>query len=322
MLRNTNKNDKKEIILNFDPFVNHKSYDGIIIGNDLDSIISSCLLKEKFNWDIVGIYDYNNIWYDLRNDLFYKNLLSGRYVCIDLDIYHENIFSLGHHILAYKPADELPKHIKSLNPNLIRGFNVSEQNSYMRKYPLSTIHFLIWLFDANYSNRLCELLIWLADSTFINGQTGKYRENMKDWLLNFLNSSFMYETFTQIDNMEYELEIQKKLLPILRTNPLCSNSGRAKSRHLHLGGYQFQWHDPIKEYIHIKDIFKLVSSITEWAPPDMPREFLKIQGIREKKKTNIFLSIDLDHFLNYENVFSYVFDFKDSINYTKFLKWI
>ena len=47
-----------------DKYFNIKSFEGMVIGNDLDSLLSACLLKSKFGLDIVGIYDYQSLWYN------------------------------------------------------------------------------------------------------------------------------------------------------------------------------------------------------------------------------------------------------------------
>lgn len=63
ILQHTNTKDKNLIISSFDPFISPSNYKGMVIGNDLDSILSECYLKKKFGWDILGTYDYSKLWY-------------------------------------------------------------------------------------------------------------------------------------------------------------------------------------------------------------------------------------------------------------------
>lgn len=66
-------NHREEILATFEPFVHPHEIDGIVIGNDLDSLLSACLLKEIFGWDVVGIYDYSTIWYSAsETDFSYR----------------------------------------------------------------------------------------------------------------------------------------------------------------------------------------------------------------------------------------------------------
>lgn len=61
--RKTHTKDKSKLIHAFDPFVHPQNYKGMIVGNDLDFILSACFLKGRFGWDIVGTYDYKTLWF-------------------------------------------------------------------------------------------------------------------------------------------------------------------------------------------------------------------------------------------------------------------
>jgi hypothetical protein len=66
-----------------------------LVGNDLDSLLSAVFLKTIFNWNIVGFYDYKRLWYSADIHNFKTNLLAGRYLAADLDIYHPSILQSG-----------------------------------------------------------------------------------------------------------------------------------------------------------------------------------------------------------------------------------
>lgn len=78
ILRNTNTVDKVRIINSFVPFHYPETIRGMMIGNDLDSILAAFLLKDKFGWDIFAIYDYTTLWYSNNELNFLENFLQGR----------------------------------------------------------------------------------------------------------------------------------------------------------------------------------------------------------------------------------------------------
>ena len=48
--------DKEILKSNFSPFQKPDEISGMIIGNDLDSLISACFQNTQFGWNIVGCY--------------------------------------------------------------------------------------------------------------------------------------------------------------------------------------------------------------------------------------------------------------------------
>ncbi len=315
ILRNTNSSDRSRIIESFPPFANPDSMQGMVIGNDLDSVISACFLKNKFGWDVAAVYDYKTLWYSANEENFIDKFFVGHYEAIDLDIYHPNIFSLGHHILEQKSADVLAGHARSLNPNFIRGINVS---NFKRKYPLGTIHFLVWLFGESDLSRSAKFMMWLADSAFINAQGHRFRQNAIEWVKDYFKSDYLLNMTERVDLPGFEESLQKEIFPALRKNPLVTNSGQVTSRHYNLSGYQCQWADPNRENDSIRDLFQIVSSLTGWLAPNLPKQFLKVEGRRHKITTAEIARRfgSLDKFLVDEKVFSYVFPYRDSVNYT------
>jgi len=315
ILRNTNISDRTKIAFAFEPFAKPAAVQGMVIGNDLDSILSACFLKSLFGWNIVATYDYKTLWYSADEKDFSARFSLGEYVAIDLDIYQPQIFSLGHHILENDSSDVLAGHARSLNPNFIRGINVA---SFKRKYPLGTIHFLIWLFNQTDLNRNAKFLMWLADSAFINAQSHRFRDNAIEWVKGYFQSEYLLTMTERVDLPGFEESLQKEIFPALKINPLATNSGQVKSRHLNLGGYQCQWVDPNCENESIVDLFQIISSLTGWTAPKIPNQFLKVEGKRQKITTEEIVKRfgSLDKFLSDEKVFSYVFPYRDSVNYT------
>ena len=315
ILRNTNTSDRTQIAFAFEPFAKPASVAGMVIGNDLDSLICACFLKSLFGWNVAAIYDYKTLWFSAAEEDFLARFVEGKYAAIDLDIYHPQIFSLGHHILEQNPSDGLPGHARSLNLNFMRGINVA---NFKRKYPLGTIHFLVWLFNQTDLTRSAKFLMWLADSAFINAQSHRFRENALEWVGDYFQSEYLLDMTKRVDLPGFEEALQGEIFPALKMNPLARDSGQVKSRHLNLGGYQCQWSDPNRERESIADLFQVVASLTGWSAPKFPDHFLKVAGKRQTLATSEIAKRfgTLDNFLSAEKVFSYVFPFRDSVNYT------
>ncbi len=315
LLRRSNLLDRTQIALAFEPFAQPAATRGMVVGNDLDSLLSACFLKSLFGWDVAAIYDYRSLWIPADEPNFVARFLQGEYAAIDLDIYHPQIFSLGHHVLERDAGDVLAGHARTLNPNFIRGVNVS---NFAAKYPLGTIHFLVWLFNQTDLTRPAKFLMWLADSAFINAQSHRFRENALDWARSFFRSEFFAAMTERVDLPGFEEALQKEILPALQENPLANFTGQVHSRHLRLGGFQCQWEDPNRQRDSILALLDTLAALTGWDAPRLPARFVQTEGKRRSASVKEILRRfgGLDHFLMQEGVFSYVFPYRDAVNYT------
>jgi len=315
LLRRVYAFDRSQIIHAFLPFSEPHLMRGMVIGNDLDSVLSALFLKSIFGWDIKAIYDYQTLWRAEEETDFLTRLAQGQYLALDLDIYHPNIFSVGHHILEYAPADILSGHARSLNPNFIRG--VGAEN-FKQKYPLGTIHFLVWLFHETNLTRAAKFLMWLADSAFINAQSHRFRANALDWTRNALQSDYLTEMTERVELPGFEEALRREILPRLRENPLAIEAGQATSLHLKMGGFQCQWSDPNRQRDAVAALFALAGELCGWNLPALPQKFLPVVGKRRVISAQEMLARygSLDSFLAAEKVFSYVFPYRDSVNYS------
>lgn len=314
ILANTHCRDRDEIRASFLPFARPDYVEGMVIGDDLDSLLSAMYLHQQFGWPVVGVYcQYMRLWHLDSSNIFQEKLLAGKLCAVDLDIYHAAIPSLGHHIISLKNDDDLPGHSHSLNPNALRGFSI--QQHFRRKYPLATIHFLLWLFDEKNLSPEAEMLVWLADSTFINAQ--QYRENVEEWVIQFLNHPSFVQLLPALQTPDFEQNLEKKILRRMARNPLC-RPGRSgyKSRHLGLNGFQCQFENPNKQNEALQSLLDLLSSINGWKRLPMPARF---DGFLEGKRREMPVTeirLPLGEWLEREGVFSYAFTFKDRLNYT------
>ena len=120
----------------------------ILMGDDLDSALTAVLMMSlNPNLHLIGIYSsYKEIYfYNSKNASFDALINSKKTVWIDLDVYYNTCKSLGHHIIRYNYNDLLAGFENSCNLNELAGRSVT--NRFNEKYPLGTIHFLMWLFD-------------------------------------------------------------------------------------------------------------------------------------------------------------------------------
>jgi hypothetical protein len=319
ILYRTQCRDRLKILQSFYPFAHPEQINGMLIGNDLDALLSAQLLKEYFGWDIIGIYDYHNLWYAGDPVVFRQNLLASKILAVDLDIYHPQIASLGHHILQVADELNLGQQL-SLNPNFIRGVNLQ---TFRRKYPLGTIHFLSWLLDLREVNRETELLIWLADSAFINGQRQRFRENVQEWIEIYFDFQPFRKVFQELDSRAFEVEIQTRILPNLNASGLGNAKGQVSSRHLGISGFQCQWHNPNRACQNVIQLFRAIQEITGWERPNFPDHFFYFKGCRKSISLNEMQKkySGFSNFLKAEEVFSYAIYFNRLLNFTGNLKF-
>ena len=320
VLYRSNCSEPRKIIDTFYPFQHPESIEGMIIGNDLDSLLSAAFLKLMFDWDIAGIYDYTKMWYAGDSGFFCSRLLGGKYLAVDLDIYHASIPSIGHHILEVFAGENLPGHHLTLNPNFIRGINLS---NFCNKYPLAMIHYLLWLFDRQEIDLESSLLIWLADSAYINAQHHRFRKNVSDWISQYFRSQALARVFRMVELESYEELLVSEVIGRFKDIPICCHSGRIKSCYKKLAGFQCQWDDPNKHHPDLERLLAIICEITGWKAPILPCEFNPIEGERAVAPLSKVLKQyqSLSCFLEKECVFSYVLHYRQTINYSYNFRW-
>ena len=317
LLNRTKCRDRHRILESFYPFNEPRRIEGMIIGNDVDALLSASLLKERYGWDVVAIYDYQKLWID---QMFAGNWIekckSGVWLAVDLDIYRNRVPSIGHHILQLTPNDRLVRHEQSLNPNLIMGVDCGQ---FRKKYPLGTVHFLRWLFETEI-DRPAEMLCWLADSAYINAQSHRFRKNVSHWLYNFFDWPPFWEIFILLDSADYEDMLIRDIGNRLRNLTRGLAPGQVRSRHRALSGWQCQWQDPQQQSDDIHNILTFIHELCGWESPVIPRHFFRIDGQRDRLSVSEVLKMhtDLDDFLEKTGVFSYVFTHIGRLNVTRF----
>lgn len=303
----------------------------LMMGDDLDAALSAALfLRAHPNAKIIGIYSkYTTVYYSAA--CAWDDALDA--VWLDLDIYHARCKSLGHHIVRVNPRDVLPGFKNSLNLNDLWGKAL--QKNFDEKYPLGAIHFLMWLYNVEIPNLPdADLLIWLADSAYINAQAQAYRKrwvnqqaewvarngfkwNVKSWLHGAIQVKSLQRTFEQVDTPAFE-ERMRAFQRTLDAHGFRQGEGQVASHHLKLFGYQCQPTGDVGAYV--LRLLDFVAARTGWTFAPAQVEGLKAlqfkTGKRAAEKMARVQAQGLANFLETQNVFSYVFTHFDTINYT------
>lgn len=314
--------DRNAVLTRYPWLAPHGRPELVMLGDDLDAALSAALyLHTHPTARVVGVYhQYERVYHAAR--LQWEQALGA--VWLDLDIYHPACRSLGHHILRLTPADGLPGFRNSCNVNDLVGKSVA---TFREKYPLGTVHFLMWLYQTPLPIRPdANLLLWLADSTYLNGQSHRFRENVGRWL-QALPAPWLQAGFErEIDTLAFEQRMQQFQQQVMEPAGFSRGHVNPKvhSRHLRLSGYQCQppeTPDGAAVAAHTLRLLEFVAAQTGWtftlrqvAALSGP---LRTQtGQRQQVAVNEVTQEGLAAFLARRGVFSYVFQSASTFNFT------
>ena len=172
----------KEIIQKHPWIVEKDQY--AILSPDTDGFLCGLFMSNYLNWKIVGFYDGKIL--KIKKDTSSKNC-----VFLDMEILRKNIRSIGHHINIHNINEPPPNYDEimknCINPNYIRRFD--RIHNFSQKYPLGTIHFLIFIIDnINFNTSKIEDeglgTLFFADGIW--KILFKYTDNFLEWF-NFLD---------------------------------------------------------------------------------------------------------------------------------------
>ena len=303
----------------------------LIIGDDLDAALSAVLFLSRHpNAKIIGVYSkYQTVYYSAACN--WNETLNALW--LDLDIYHAPCKSLGHHIVRLNARDKLDGLNTSLNLNDLWGKALDK--NFDEKYPLGTIHFLMWLYQQEIPNVPdADVLLWLADSAYINAQAKAFRKrwqngqaewseragfkwNVKSWLYGAIQVKSLQQTFEQVDTLAFE-ERMRAFQEKMNAHGFAQGDGQVASHHLKLFGYQCQPTGDVGAFV--LRLLEFCAAQTNWNfSPAQIEPLKKLQaksGKRVSEKLDRVRAQGLENFLQTQNVFSYVFTHFDTINYT------
>ncbi|MCF7884929.1 MAG: hypothetical protein K9M80_00395 [Candidatus Marinimicrobia bacterium] len=308
------KNFKHYQIFSKYPWLNPENRYGppyLVIGDDLDSLLSAALWNyvSDRDWQVIGVYHkYSEIFTCLQ---YWSDL--DKAIWLDLDVNSFQIKSLGHHLILNRSSQHLPNN--HCNLNYIANITC---NDFQRKYPLGTIHFLMYLFDVEIPDRkFAREMIFSADSSWINGQAHRFPENVKYWIDNCIPLLSLKKSQKNLNTLEFE-ENMRDYFNHLQKHNIPQGKGQVTSKRLKLTGYQFQFNPANPQDIERR--LALIQSITGWEPPQVHRLGQKILGTRKTSKISAINNFNLEKIMEDQDVFSYVFPHKGMINYTTGIK--
>jgi hypothetical protein len=312
--------DPAAISARFQPLADPSRVRGMIIGDDLDSLLSAMYLQQRFGWKVAGVFcKYTWLWHVDDRATFVDAVEAGHLIGVDLDLCHRTIPSIGHHVraLAGEPTDQAVSNL-SLNPNTWR--NISVAHDFRHKYPLSTLHLLYWLMNESVMLPREMRLMWLADSSYINAQ--QYKPNVTDWVARHLHTPLFLEHIAAIQTAAWEAQLFDMTIKPLLQNSLCKPNPMSKyrSQHLKLSGYQCQWSDPVEQNAQLQDLCDRLADLSGWRRLAFPSHFNgMIEGVRHVIPTDVVATsgMSLGRWLYHADVFSYAFVYRNVLNFTE-----
>ena len=277
-----------------------------IISADYDGAICASFLNHYLNWDLVGYYNFNSIWLSQKAVDNKKEL-----IWVDLNILPLSGRSVGGQIVSL--GDEIPRGFNtSCNANLIA--EITNKN-FNKKFPFSTLLFLMWLHNINLkSSDIGKLLILHSDNTWMKIQ--KYSKNT-NWWKDLLADFNWDKLFSEVNSMQYESKIDQCLYPELKYIDAISGFSKLTSKHLKIKSRESKFNPDWDADIIIK-LFELFAKNLNWTPPILPHIITRIEGERFKLPISHINAIGLNVFLKTNKVFSYAITSPTDFNYTNF----
>ncbi len=148
----------------------------LIISPDSDGFLSALLLINYFNAEVVGYYDGKVM-------LCKENVDPKNCTFVDLDIFCNDIKSIGHHMVCYNKAakpNNWHHYDNCIQLNNLREFDC--KHDFQRKYPFATIHFLLSLLETVKPIEVApDAVIPLLFSDGVCNNLFGYPENCLDW---------------------------------------------------------------------------------------------------------------------------------------------
>tara|TARA_B100000131_G_C18052317_1_gene586951 strand:+ start:78 stop:992 length:915 start_codon:yes stop_codon:yes gene_type:complete len=296
---------KRENIINKYPWIDEDNHQFIISAN-YDGLICAALLNHFKGWNLVGYYNLESIW--LSDDAL-KN--KNQLIWVDLNVIPRQGRSIGGHITSIK--DEIiPGFDTSLNPNIIAKINSS---NFKRKFPLSTILLLLWIYNITIPKTLlAKMLILHSDSTWLKAQ--HYIDNTNWWINNL--REYRWKWFlNNIDSKTYENRVEDLLYP--KINEIYATSGFSKlsSKHLNIRSIELQF-NPDKDQDIIHNLINLFATTLKWTPPMTPKISTKINGEKYRVALKNVKKNGLKKFIKEKKIFSYAITSPEIFTYTTF----
>ncbi len=287
------------------PWIN-QSKQRFIVSADYDGLICASLLNHYKKWNLVGYYNLESIWISDEAKKYKDDI-----IWVDLNILPHQGRAVGGHIISIK--DESPKGFDtSCNPNILAGLNSS---MFKKKFPLSTLLFLLWLYNIQISKTiLSKMLVLHSDSSWLKAQN--YNENVNLWTTALCDYDWKW-LFRNVLSKTFEKRIDDILYPQLSSIYAISGYSKLKSKNLYLQSRELKVNPEWDEDV-IHNLFEIFATNLKWTPPKLPEIISRVDGKKNKIALKDVKKNGLLNFLKRERVFSYTITSPQTLTYTSF----
>lgn len=149
-----------------------------ILSPDSDGLLCGLFMAKYLGWKVVGFYDG-------KVAVVHKKYVNKNPIFLDMEIFREEMKSVGHHMLAinkkHKPVSWDKNFKNCIQPNNLRGYD--GKKDFRLKYPLATIHLLVGIVAQKEKIVIPETAIpplFFTDGVF--NVLFSYPENVLNWL--------------------------------------------------------------------------------------------------------------------------------------------
>ena len=181
---------------------------GLILTDDIDSLLGCAILKAKMNWNIQEVMLFNAKHNSEISIDWHGVADNATHEAIGVDFAKVNGKCFDNHVTLFNSDDTYNN--EAINLNHIYGVN---RNIYGQKYNSSTALLLWSLYDLPKENLPDELMMLLLtiDSTYYSffHNNKQFQRQNRRWLVDQLNLSQFYECQTRHKQYEFK-EIAKK----------------------------------------------------------------------------------------------------------------
>jgi len=292
-----------------------KQNNKIIINSDIDGVISGLLLTNFCNCEVVGFSNsIDKVWLDTSKC---NSIYDGVY--IDMYVPNESTITIDQHIVAINNEhfERIKINKNKINPNIYNPRFLLPNNSYIKKYPFGTCHFIISTLcrhQINLSNisfrkpndglSFIDFLLRADDS--MNTSLSRYKINAQEWwnwLFYYSNKSEIIKALTSylysID-IERATKIKTQITDILINQFKCDRPD---------GGIIQIINEKGKLKQNALDYIQFISGLSNLKCFDLNISLKEFKGVN--KRTRLSNSqqneLMLQNSINGEKVFSYAF---------------
>ncbi|MDD2636920.1 MAG: hypothetical protein PHW82_15615 [Bacteroidales bacterium] len=292
-----------------------KQNNKIIINSDIDGVISGLLLTNFCNCIVVGFSNSaDKVWLDTS---LCNSIYDGVY--IDMYVPNENTITIDQHIIAINNEhfERIKENSNKINPNIYRPRFLLPTNSYTRKYPFGTCHFIISMLckqGVNLStlnlksstNELMFIDYLLRADDAMNTSLSTYKINAKEWwnwLYEFSNESELIRiliSYIYSLNLNRGNSIKQQITNVLMSQFKCNRPDGAINQIINEKG---ELKPNVIEYI------KFISNLSNMKTFGLNITLKEFKGtnirtiLSEKQQNELMLHNSVDG----EQVFSYAF---------------